>query len=393
MTTRGVVISGLPEGAASTSGSGSRAARAGASASVAAPAKRPRAAGGGKRLKHLAAACRQLYVMLKAGTPLVSALDGLSRQSRDEAWKGTMDDVRCRVEEGATLAQAMAAYPKQFDRVTCALVSAGERSGRLPEMVDRIASLAHKELKLRGGIRGALIYPALLVGVVSLVMSLTLTVVVPRFAAMFETLSVPLPLTTQVMVWMSDGFRGYWFLVLPGVVATLVGGGWWLRTGSGKRALDAALVRLPIFGPVARAFATARMVRLIAELLDSHLPLIEVLELVRETTPNHRYRAVLDRALEAVTRGEAMSVGFDDVALIDASVYEAMRSGEATGQIASSLLTVADFLEEENEAVVRNLTTLMEPIILIVLGLVVGVLAMSLFMPLFDLTAVAGEGA
>ncbi|MEM9881341.1 MAG: type II secretion system F family protein [Planctomycetota bacterium] len=356
----------------------------------------PRVAGGlspvarYQRPRHLLFVTRQLYVLLASGTPVVAALRGIERQTEDPRWRTAVAGVCRAVEEGATLAGAMAQYPAMFDRVYRSLIEAGETAGKLPEMLDRLVKLTQKDLQMRSGVLGALLYPAILLAVVVTVLCITLTLVVPRFTTLFESLNVPIPPTTQATLIASDVLRSYWWGLLLGLAAVLTGLYFWLRTENGRRALHTAALRTPVIGGLTRAFVTARLVRLLGTLMASHLPLLDALALVKGSCGNLHYAALVGEAEQAVGRGEPVSSAFDNPDLISPSIYEAFRSGEASGRVAPSLIAVADFLEEENDVVVRSLTKVLEPLILIVLGGLVGLLAVSMFLPLFDLTAMAG---
>lgn len=346
--------------------------------------------GTAKRLKTLALMTRQLYVLSSTGTPLVESLGALQRQARDPAWQNVISSLRNRVEEGLPLSQAMSEHPQYFDAVYQSLVAAGEAGGNFEPMLDRLAQLVKRQLHVRSSITGSLVYPALLLTVSGVVLTLMLTFVLPRFTTLFDTLDVPLPPTTQLLIILSEAMRSYWWagilLVIGGVFAVRA----WLATPAGRLAIDTALVRLPFIGPIVRSFATARITRLLGTLLENHVSLLEAITLTREAAGNAHYRELLTHAEQAVTRGEPISVAFANESLISPSVYESIRSGEATGQIGPLLLNVAEFLDEDNEVLLRSLTSILEPAILIGLGLLVGLVAISMFMPLFDLTASAG---
>ena len=344
------------------------------------------------RRRNLLFVARQMHVLLASGTPVVATLEGIERQTEDPHWREAVAGIRRQVEEGSNLSSAMAQYPHLFDRVFRSLIEAGETAGKLPEMLDRLVKLTAKDLQMRSGILGAMLYPAILLLVVVVVLGITLTTVVPRFALLFESLNVPIPPTTQATLWASGVLRSYWWALLIGTAGLGFGLYHWLGTTPGRNALHTLALRMPIVGKLTQSFVTARVVRLLGTLMDSHLPLMQVLELVKGSCGNLHYAALIERAERAVGQGEPVSSAFDDPTLINPSVYEAFRSGEASGRIAPSLITVADFLEEENDVIVRSLTKILEPLILIVLGGLVGLLAMSMFMPLFDLTAMAGGG-
>jgi type II secretory pathway component PulF len=348
---------------------------------------------GRKRLTHLVNFTRQIAVLVSSGTPLVQALVSLERQATDKQWHAVLEKLRVLVEEGASLSAAMEQFPQYFDPICRSLISAGESSGKLEPMLDRFAKLVRKQLQIRNAITGAMVYPTLLIFIAIGVMVVMLTFVLPRFAGLFATLDTPLPPTTKLVMWMSDAVRGYWWAILIGLGAAGAALKFWLASPAGKLAFDQFSVKAPIFGVIVRSFATARIARLIGVQIDSHVPLLEALALTKSATSNSLYAQLIASAEDAATRGQPISVAFTDSPLINPSVAEALRSGEQTGQVASLLLNIADFLDEENDTTVRSLTSIIEPIILIVLGVIVGFLAISMFLPLFDLTsAVQGGG-
>ncbi|KPK79723.1 MAG: hypothetical protein AMJ81_12925, partial [Phycisphaerae bacterium SM23_33] len=253
--------------------------------------------------------------------------------------------------------------------------------------------LTAKRVQIRNSIIGAVTYPCLLVTVASGVLVLLLAFVVPRFASLFETLDVPLPPTTRALIALSHAGRAYWWALVLAAVAAAVAAKLWLGSPGGKRAVQAALLRAPQIGGVLRNFGMARITRLLGVLLGGHVPVLEALRLVRDGTANVHYAELIAQAEEAVSRGQTISSAFSRSDLISPSVCEAINSGEQSGQVGTLLLNIADFLDEENEVVVRSLTSILEPAILILLGLLVAFVAMSMFLPLFDLTAIAGGGA
>jgi type II secretory pathway component PulF len=259
-------------------------------------------------------------------------------------------------------------------------------------MLDRLAVLVRKQLQVRRSIVGAAIYPALLVVVAAAVLVVLLTFVLPRFAELFKSLDTPLPPTTQFLMSLSAGLRNYWWLLLALAIPLAGCAMAWLKTESGRRTIDSLVLRLPQFGAIVKSFATARLTRILGILLQGHVPLIEALQLTRGACSNHHYSDLIGGALEAVTRGDSLAVALSDERLIAPSVQEAIVSGERSGQLAPLLTTLADFMDESNEVTVRALTSILEPLILVVLGVLVGFVAVSLFLPLFDLTAATGGG-
>ena len=346
----------------------------------------------GARLKHLAMFTRQLYVLLCTGTPMVEALGALERQAKDGTWKAVVGGLRHRVEQGQSLSEAMAEYPRYFDAVYRSLIMAGEQGGKFEPILERLSQLTKKQLQTRNALIGSMVYPALLLCVSGVVLISMLVFVLPRFTTLFTTLDLPLPPSTQIMVTLSDVLRDFWWLIVPSTLLTIVATGWWLTTPPGKRAFDLALIRVPLIREVTRSFITARIIRLLGVLSDSYVPLLDALDLCKQAANHSAYRQLVENAQDAVTRGDPISVAFSDEKLISPTVYEAIRSGEATGKVSTLLLNMADFLDEENEVVLKTATSILEPLILIGLGILVGLVAVSMFLPLFDLTAQAGAG-
>jgi type II secretory pathway component PulF len=259
-------------------------------------------------------------------------------------------------------------------------------------MLDRLAILKQAQLRVRNSVVGALIYPGLLMSVSVAVFALLLLFVVPRFAGLFETLDVPLPSSTKAFLAVGIGLRRYWWalaILLVGAIASVRA---YLRTPDGHRLRDAAVLRLPYVGAIARSLITARIVRLLGVLTQGHVPVLDALGLVKQATTNVHYAELVAKAEAHVVDGEPLSLAFSDSHLIAPTVYEAIHSGEQSGQLDRLLLDIADFLDSENEVVVRSLTSIIEPVILIAMGIIVGLVAMSMFMPLFDLTSMVGAG-
>ncbi|MEX2671000.1 MAG: type II secretion system F family protein [Phycisphaeraceae bacterium] len=359
-------------------------------AKPAARGKEARTGGGGRRLKNLTMLARQLHVLVSTGTPLVQAIEAVEHQTADVAWRAMLVDVRQRIEEGSSLTEAMERHPQAFDRITRSLVEAGETAGKLPMMLDRVAAVTRHQLHVRNSVIGAMIYPALLVTVSGGILLMLLMFVLPKFADLFEQLDAPLPATTQGLVYLGEGLLWGWWLLPLVPVALVLGARAYMRSERGREQVDAAMIRMPLFGKITRAFITARIIRLMGTLLDSYLPLLEVLGLVKQTVSHTQYRRLLEGAEEAVTRGEPIHSAFADRSLVDPSVYQAIRSGEASGKVGPLLLNLAHFLDEDNEVVLKSLASIIEPVILVVLGLLVGFVAITMFLPLFDLTAMTG---
>ena len=348
--------------------------------------------GGSRRLENLAMFARQLYVLVSCGTPVVQALQALERQTKDESWRDTLRALRLKVEEGDTLAEAMAPHPRSFDAVTRTLVAAGETSGALNEMLDRIASLTEQRLQIRRAVVGALMYPIILLFVAVGAFVTMMMLVLPKFAGLFETLDMPLPPTTKILVSLSESMVSYWWAAILAIVATCFVVPMIFKSEAGRKKFDHAVLAMPKVGKIVRSFTMARISRLLGVLIQSHVPMLDAIALTRGATSNGRYKKLLEDTEDIVRKGESLSTAFSNTDLIAPSTAEAIRSGEQAGQVGTLLLNIADFADGDNETIVKSLTSIIEPFVLIILGLMIGIVAISLFLPLFDLTAMTQGG-
>jgi len=301
-------------------------------------------------------------------------------------------DIRNRVEEGETMASAIRRHPRCFDAVACSLVSAGEASGTLDKMLCRLAAINRQQEVIRRSITAALLYPTMLFSVAVVVMVCMLMFVVPRFAVLFDSLDTALPPSTAVLMAVSDHLRAAWWWEFPAIAVGLVGLVVWLMSAAGRRTLDGWSLAAPVVSRLFISLAMARIARLMGVLIESRVPLLETLSLTRDAMTNHRFRDLLEEVAETVTRGGSMSTVIAGSPLVSPSFTEAVRSGEESGQVGPVLTSLAEYLDEDNAVLVKSLTQMLEPVVLIVLGVVVGTVAISMFLPLFDATAATGAG-
>jgi len=346
-----------------------------------------RLGGKGKRLRRLSSFMRQMQVMIACQTPMVDALRAVERQATDEAWRQTLTDVRTRVEEGMALSVAMECHGEVFDNITRSLIAAGESTGSLTDMFNWLAVTTQKQVRTRNIVTSALAYPMLLMAVTVGVLSLVLLFVVPRFDGLFKSLDAPLPPTTAMLIDFSAWLKGYWWMIGGFVAAATVGALLWVRTDSGRRHFHTFMLRAPKVGTMVRAFVNARIARLLGGLIEGHVSILDALDLTGRAVRNCHYVDLMRSAGEAISQGETLSSVFRRTDLITPALHEAISTGEQSGQVGTLLLQVSEFMDEENEVRLRSLTSIIEPIILITMGLLVGGVALSMFMPLFDLTA------
>lgn len=348
--------------------------------------------GSGKRREQVAAFLRQLSVLVETGTPLVEAITSIERQLEDGPWKATLARVLERLQEGAQLSEAMASHPAYFDPVCRSLIAAGESGGKLGDMLCRLAVFMRQQVKLRRTVTGAMAYPCLLICVAFVVVVAMLGFVMPRFEGLFKSIDAKLPPTTEMLMGASAFVRTNWYYFAAIAVAAPFAAWFWFRTHTGRATTERVMLRAPLLGSVTRAFATAKLARVLGVLLEGRVPMLEALRLTRSAAGRDAYAKLVGRAEDAVTRGESILGAFSDPALINPSVTEAIRSGERTGRVGAVLVQIADHMDEDNEMALKAAVGLLEPLILIGLGLVVGVMAISMFLPLFDLAA-SGGGA
>jgi type II secretory pathway component PulF len=343
--------------------------------------------------KVIAHFARELAVLVSTGTPIADAIESLEQQASTPQWAEVVGSVRRKLQDGEAFSEALESRPDIFSSVFRSLVAAGESSGQLDKMLQRIAILTRRQAHVRASVIAAMMYPILLTTVCIAVLFLMLGVVLPRFSGLFETLDTPLPASTQFLVFLSGLLLGYWWVAVPTVAISAWGLLVWLKTPPGRRVLEQFLLRVPRVGPIVRAFGTARVARILGTLLQAKVPMIEAIGLTRRSIGHQGFVEMLDRAERSVTKGEPVSSAFIASDLFVPSSAQAVRNGEQTGRLADVLVHVADYLDEENESTVKALSSLLEPLIMLVLGGLVAFVAVSMFLPLFDLTASAGGPA
>lgn len=341
----------------------------------------------------LAQFTRQMAIMVSTGTPVVQALAAVERQVDDEAFETVVRSIRERVEEGASFAESLRLYPRYFDAVAVSLVAAGEASGRLEEMLERLAVINRRQEVIRRAVSGAMMYPAMLVSISTVVLLGMIMFVVPRFAVLFDAVDTALPPTTEILMFLSDHFRASWWYEFPLAFCFLGVLFWWVRSPGGRVVVDSLILCVPAISSMVTNLAMARMARLMGVLLESRVSLLDTLVLTRAAMNNARYTHLLEQVEAAVTNGETMSSVFARSKLVSASFTEALRNGEESGKVGAVLSSLAEYLDEDNTLLIKSMTQMLEPVILIVLGLVVGSVAISMFLPLFDATAAASPGS
>jgi type IV pilus assembly protein PilC len=342
--------------------------------------------GGGVNAKELAIFTRQFSVMIDAGLPLVQCLEILASQQENQLFQKVLTGTRGSVEGGATLSAAMRQYPKVFDALYVNMVEAGETGGILDTILQRLSTYIEKNVKLQRAVKSALVYPVGVITVAAGVITLLLWKVVPIFATLFAGLGVDLPLPTKIVIALSN-FVGSIFglLIVVAIVGMGVGLKVWYGTEQGRYAIDFTILRLPVLGILMRKIAVARFTRTLGTLISSGVPILEGLDITAKTAGN----AVVERALRKVRRsleeGKSLTEPLKDSEVFPGMVTQMIAVGEQTGAMDAMLQKIADFYEEEVDAAVKDLLTALEPVMIVFLGLVVGGVVISMYLPLFTL--------
>jgi len=342
--------------------------------------------GGGVKAKELAIFTRQFSVMIDAGLPLVQCLEILAGQQENKVFRSVLIGTRAAVEGGATLSAAMRQYDKVFDALYVNLVEAGETGGILDTILQRLSSYIEKNVKLKRAVKSALVYPVAVLLVAAAVIILLLWKVVPIFATLFLGLGVNLPLPTRIVIGLSN-FVGSIFglLILVMVVGMAIGLKVWYGTEAGRMAIDRTLLRLPLVGILLRKIAVARFTRTLGTLISSGVPILEALDITARTAGN----AVVEKALLQVRKGlEAgrnLAEPLKDTNVFPGMVTQMIGVGEQTGAMDTMLQKIADFYEDEVDAAVKDLLSALEPAMIVFLGVVVGGIVISMYLPLFSL--------
>ena len=347
-------------------------------------------ASGGRRKKvkqrSLQVFSRQFATMIDAGLNVVSALLILEQQTDDKALSEVVREVRADVEGGMLLSQAMAQHPKVFDRLYIAMVEAGEAAGILDKVLDRVALQIEKEMKIKRRVKGAMIYPTLVLCFAFLVLAGMLMFLVPIFEDIFKDLNGELPILTKVIVAASDVMKGYWFIVFPAIGASIWGFRRWKKTPAGKQVWDRFKLHAPGgIGKVVLKVTMARFSRTLATLVAAGVDIIKALEISGQTAGNWVVESALADVRAKVHQGIPIAEPLIENPVFPPLVSQMVKVGEETGELEKMLDKIADFYEDEVDASIQALTSIVEPLMMIGVGLVVGIIIIAMYMPMFKL--------
>ena len=332
---------------------------------------------------------RQLATMMRSGVPLLQSFDIMGRGHANPAVGKLLLDIKADVETGSSLSQAFRKYPLQFDALYCNLIAAGEQAGILDSLLDRLATYKEKILAIKSKIKSALFYPIAVIVVAAVITAVIMIFVIPAFKEVFKSFGADLPAPTLFVIAISDFFVSYWWAIF-GIVGGSIFGllELWRRSEKVQMAMDRMLLRFPVFGEIVRKSVIARWTRTLATMFAAGVPLVESLESVGGAAGNYVYRVATRQIQSEVATGTSLTVAMQNANLFPNMVTQMVAIGEESGALDSMLGKVADFFEQEVDDAVEALSSLMEPMIMVVLGVLIGGMVIAMYLPLFKLGAV-----
>jgi type IV pilus assembly protein PilC len=339
----------------------------------------------GVNAKNLAVFTRQFSVMIDAGLPLVQCLEILGTQEEDKNFAWVILATRGDVESGASLADAMKKHPKVFDPLFTNMIAAGEAGGILDTILKRLATYIEKAVKLKGQVKSAMIYPVAVIVIATLVVGVILWKVIPTFANLFAGLGAELPMPTRVVIAASNGLVRFGPILIVALCAAGYGFKQYYASPNGRRVVDAVMLKAPILGLLLRKIAVARFCRTLSTLLASGVSILEALDITARTAGNAIVEEAILTTRKSIERGETIAEPLKNTAVFPSMVVQMIAVGEATGALDTMLSKIADFYEEEVDVAVAGLLTLMEPLMIALLGGIVGGIVIAMYMPIFSL--------
>lgn len=344
--------------------------------------------GSGLTDKDLVVFTRQFGTMINAGLPLIQCLDILSTQSENKVLRETVADVKNSVEAGSTFSDALKKHPKVFDDLYVNMIHAGEVGGLLDTILTRLAKHIEKAMKLKGQIKSAMVYPSAIVGVAIIVISVLMVWVIPIFAKMFSEMSggkIGLPGPTQLVIDISNFFQSYWYMMAGALFATMYAVKRYYGTTNGRVVIDRLLLKFPIVGDLIRKASVAKFTRTLGTLITSGVPLLEGLSICAKTSGNKVIEEALMNARVSISGGKTISEPLAKGNVFPKMVTHMIAVGESTGALDAMLGKIADFYEDEVDQAVAALTSLLEPIMMVVLGTIIGFIVIAMYLPIFTM--------
>lgn len=337
--------------------------------------------------KELAIFTRQFSVMIDAGLPLVQCLEILGAQQQHKGFQRIIESVRDDVEKGSTLQTALSKHPKAFNDLFVNMVGAGESGGILDVILQRLSGYIEKSVKLTGKVKSAMTYPVAVISIAVIVVIVIMVKVIPVFSAMYSGLGSKLPYPTIVCIAISDTIINYWWLLIGATILIVFGLRQYYKTPAGHLQIDTMMLHLPVLGDVLRKVAVARFCRTLGTLISSGVPILEGMDITAKTAGNLVIQNAILKSKDAVEQGRNISTPLAETKVFPPMVVQMVGVGEATGALDAMLGKVADFYEDEVDNAVASLTSLMEPIMIAILGGIVGFIVVAMYMPIFGLAA------
>ncbi len=340
--------------------------------------------------KDLVVFTRMFATMIDAGLPLVQCLDILSKQQENKTFKKILSEVKESVESGSTFADALRKHPKAFDELYVNLVAAGEVGGILDTILNRLAAYIEKAMKLKKQVKSAMTYPSTIVGIALIVISVILIFVIPAFEKMFADFGGSLPAPTQIVINISNFIQKYFLVMLGAGVGFVFAFKKYYSTPKGRDQVDALALRLPIFGILIRKVAVAKFTRTLGTMISSGVPILDGLEIVAKTAGNKTVEKAIYKVKQSISEGKTIAEPLEQSGVFPAMVCQMIAVGEQSGSIDAMLNKIADFYDDEVDDAVSNLTAMMEPLLMLFLGVTVGGLVIAMYLPIFKLAGAAG---
>jgi type IV pilus assembly protein PilC len=341
--------------------------------------------------KELSVATRQLATMIDAGLPIVQCLEILGEQSENKLLRITITSIRRDVEGGCTLADALRKHPKIFDDLYVNMVEAGEAGGILNTILNRIALFIEKASRLKKKVKGAMIYPVAIVLVAIVVVAVLMIFVIPVFAELYGSMGQALPAPTQICINISNFFVAYWWLMLLTAIGVVMAIKFYYKTPQGHMKIDALLLRMPVMGDLLRKVAVARFSQNMALLLSSGVPILDGLAITGKTAGNKVVEKAIMESRVSISKGNTVAEPLRESKIFPPLVCQMVAVGESTGGLEGMLRKVAELYEEEVDDAVNNLTAMMEPAIMVVLGVILGGLVVAMYLPIFQMGSLVGN--
>jgi type IV pilus assembly protein PilC len=346
---------------------------------------------GGSSIKQrdIAVFTRQLATMMKAGVPLLQAFDIVGRGATNPRLTKLLNDIRTDVETGTSLSVAFRKHPMQFNALYCNLVEAGEQGGILEQLLERLAIYEEKTMQLKQKIKSALVYPVAVMVVAFVVLTIIMLFVIPSFKEVFTSFGADLPAPTLAVMWLSEQFVSYWYILF----GVMIGGGYffmqtWRRSEKMQMTMDRLFLRLPVFGDLIRKAVLARWTRTLSTMFGAGVPLVEALDSVGGAAGNAVYAQATEQIQREVSTGTALTMAMQNTGVFPTMVLQMASIGEESGSLDHMLGKAAEFYEEEVDEMVKGLSSLMEPFIIVILGVLIGGIVVSMYLPIFKLGAV-----